>query len=76
MLPQTTSIWQHDSLPKASGKTGAVHYELVEKAVLSGCSTLVTISAATDLAIERARSCGLTLMPLSRPDAILRVATT
>ncbi|RZL19467.1 MAG: hypothetical protein EOP64_10490 [Sphingomonas sp.] len=25
MLPRTTSIWQHDSQPKASGRPGAVH---------------------------------------------------
>ena len=49
-------------------------YELVEKAALSGCPTLVTISAATDLAIARARSCGLRLMVLARPDAVLSVA--
>lgn len=48
-------------------------YELVEKAALSGCATLVTISAPTDLAIARARACGLTLVVLARPDAILTV---
>ena len=25
MLPRTSSIWQHDSQPNASGKPGAVH---------------------------------------------------
>lgn len=49
-------------------------YELVEKAALAGCATLVTISAATDLAISRARACGLTLVVLARPDAMLYVA--
>lgn len=49
-------------------------YELVEKAALSGCGALVTISAATDLAIARAKECGLTLVVLARPDAILTVA--
>ena len=48
-------------------------YELVEKAALAGCATLVTISAATDLAIARAKACGLTLVVLARPDAILTV---
>jgi FdhD protein len=48
-------------------------YELVEKAALAGCPTLVTISAATDLAIARARSCGLGLVILARSDAILSV---
>jgi FdhD protein len=49
-------------------------YELVEKAALSGCGTLVTISAATDLAIARAKECGLMLVVLARPDAILTVS--
>lgn len=49
-------------------------YELVEKAALAGCATLVTISAATDLAISRARECGLTLVVLARADAMLHVA--
>ena len=49
-------------------------YELVEKAALSGCATLVTISAATELAIARAKACGLTLVVLARPDAILTVS--
>lgn len=51
-------------------------YELVEKAALAGCAMLVTISAATDLAISRARECGLTLVVLARADAMLHVAET
>lgn len=46
-------------------------YELVEKAVLSGCPTLVTISAATDLAMACACGAGLQLVTLARADAIL-----
>lgn len=46
-------------------------YELVEKAVLSRCPMLVTISAPTALAIERAKSAGLRLVVLARPDAML-----
>ncbi len=46
-------------------------YELVEKAALSGCPTLVTVSAATDLALARASTAGLTLVSLARSDAIL-----
>jgi FdhD protein len=46
-------------------------YELVEKAALANCPTLVTISAATDLALARAASCGIGLIVLARPDAIL-----
>ena len=48
-------------------------YELVEKAALADCPTLVTISAATDLAIERAAACGLRLIVLARADAMLAV---
>lgn len=46
-------------------------YELVEKAVLGGCPMLVTISAPTSLAVERARASGLALRVLARPDALL-----
>ncbi|HEX7857135.1 MAG TPA: formate dehydrogenase accessory sulfurtransferase FdhD [Sphingobium sp.] len=46
-------------------------YELVEKAALSGCPLLVTVSAPTSLAIERAREVNLPLIVLARSDAIL-----
>lgn len=49
-------------------------YELVEKAVLAGCPTLVTVSAPTALAIDRAREAGLRLIALARRDAMLVVA--
>lgn len=51
-------------------------YELVEKAALADCPMLVTISAATDLALERAAGCGLRLVVLARADAILAVRST
>lgn len=46
-------------------------YELVEKAVLADCPLLVTISAPTRLAVERAASAGLPIVVLARPDAVL-----
>ncbi len=46
-------------------------YELVEKAVLSQCPLLVTISAPTRLAAARAAQAGLPLVVLARPDAVL-----
>ena len=46
-------------------------YELVEKAALAECPLLVTISAATSLALQRAREAGLRLVTLARPDAFL-----
>lgn len=46
-------------------------YEMVEKAVLSQCPLLVTISAPTALAMRRAAEAGLPLVVLARRDAIL-----
>jgi FdhD protein len=48
-------------------------YELVEKTVVAGCPTLVTISTATSLAAERAKAAGLTLIALARRDAMLQL---
>ncbi|UYO00808.1 MAG: formate dehydrogenase accessory sulfurtransferase FdhD [Devosia sp.] len=53
--------------------TARCSYELVEKTVRAGCPMLVTISAPTSLAAERARASGLTLVALARPDAALVV---
>jgi FdhD protein len=49
-------------------------YELVEKAAISGCTMLATISAPTDLALRRAQEAGLTLNVLVRSDALLSVS--
>lgn len=46
-------------------------YEMVEKSVRAGATTLVTISAPTSLAVDRAEEAGLTLIALARPDAAL-----
>lgn len=48
-------------------------FELVEKAILTDCPLLVTISAPTKLAVERAIDAGLELRVLARPDAMLAV---
>ncbi|MDZ3833314.1 MAG: formate dehydrogenase accessory sulfurtransferase FdhD [Sphingopyxis sp.] len=48
-------------------------YELVEKTVRAGCPMLVTISAPTSLAAERASAAGLTLVSLARDDSALIV---
>src|SRR3546814_8318314 len=48
-------------------------YELVEKTVRAGCPMLVTISAPTSLAAERAADSGLTLVALARTDSALIV---
>jgi FdhD protein len=52
--------------------TSRCSYELVEKAALSDCPMLATISAPTALALARARTAGLELRVLTRPDALLR----
>jgi FdhD protein len=51
--------------------TARCSYELVEKAALAGVPLLVTISAPTSLAVERAREAGLTLIALARSDSVL-----
>jgi FdhD protein len=51
-------------------------YELVEKTVIAGCTVLVTISTATSLAVEKARTSGLRLIALARPDAALEMTGT
>jgi len=54
--------------------TARCSYELVEKAALAGVPLLVTISAPTGLAIERAKEAGLTLVALARADSMLVVS--
>lgn len=49
-------------------------YELVEKTVRAGCPLLVTISAPTSLAADRAAAAGLTLVSLARTDSALLVS--
>ncbi|WP_374528903.1 formate dehydrogenase accessory sulfurtransferase FdhD [Novosphingobium sp.] len=53
--------------------TARCSYEIVEKAVRGGASTLVTVSLPTSLAVERARAAGLSLWVLARDDSVLRV---
>lgn len=51
--------------------TSRCSYELVEKAALSGCPLLVTISAPTALALDRAAGAGVRLVCLARADSLL-----
>jgi len=53
--------------------TARCSYEIVEKAVRAGATTLATISLPTTLAVERARAAGLSLWALARPDSALLV---
>lgn len=54
--------------------TARCSYELVEKAALAGIPTLVTISAPTSLAVERAKEAKLTLVALARSDSVLAMS--
>lgn len=54
--------------------TARCSYELVEKTVRAGCTMLVTISAPTTLAAERAKQAGLTLAVLARHDTALVIS--
>ena len=51
--------------------TARCSYEIVEKAVRSGATTLVTISLPTSMAVQRARAAGLSLWVLARDDSVI-----
>ncbi len=51
--------------------TARCSYEIVEKAVRGGATTLVTVSLPTSLAVERAQAAGLSLWVLGRDDSVL-----
>lgn len=52
--------------------TARCSYEIVEKAVRGGATSLVTVSLPTTMAVERARACGLSLWVLARDDSVLK----
>ncbi len=49
-------------------------YEIVEKAVRAGATTLATVSLPTSMAVERAKAAGLSLWCLARDDSVLCVS--
>jgi FdhD protein len=51
--------------------TARCSFELVQKAIIANCQALVTVSAATNLAIATAERHGLPLISLARPDGVL-----
>lgn len=54
--------------------TSRASFEMIEKTAIFGAGALVTISAPTSLAIERARKLGLTLVSVARDDAAILFA--
>ncbi|MFM5948966.1 MAG: formate dehydrogenase accessory sulfurtransferase FdhD [Novosphingobium sp.] len=53
--------------------TARCSYEIVEKAVRAGATTLVTVSLPTSMAVERTRAAGLSLWVLARDDEVTLV---
>jgi len=53
--------------------TARCSYEIVEKTVRAGATTLVTVSLPTSMAVERANAAGLSLWSLARDDSVLLV---
>ncbi|WP_254913074.1 formate dehydrogenase accessory sulfurtransferase FdhD [Novosphingobium sp. B 225] len=53
--------------------TARCSYEIVEKAVRGGATSLVCVSLPTSMAVERARVAGLSLWALARGDSVLQV---
>lgn len=53
--------------------TARCSYEIVEKAVRAGATTLVTVSLPTSMAVSRAETSGLSLWALGRDDSVLAV---
>ena len=53
--------------------TSRLSFEMVDKALVARAPMLVGISAPTTMAIDHARTHGLTLVALARPDAVLAV---
>ena len=51
--------------------TARCSYEIVEKVVRAGGTSLVTVSLPTDMAVQRARAAGLSLFCLARDDSFL-----
>lgn len=81
-------VGRHNALDKVTGaalrqgaaltpgfllSTARCSYEIVEKSVRAGATTLVTISLPTSLAVERAKAAGLSLWALARDDSVLLV---
>ncbi len=62
------------ALPIAEGfilSSARCSYEIVEKSVRAGATTLATISLPTSMAVQRAETAGLSLFCLARDDSVL-----
>ncbi len=80
-------VGRHNALDKAIGAlwragvepdggffviTSRCSFEMVAKAAIFGAATLVAVSAPTSLALDAARTCGVSLVAVARGDGALR----
>lgn len=63
----------HGLAPGFVLSTARCSYEIVEKAVRGGATTLVAISLPTSMAVARAEAAGLSLWALARDDSVVLV---
>ena len=56
--------------------TSRCSFEMAVKAALFGAGTLVSVSAPTSLALEKARAFGVTLIAVARSDSALSFSAT
>lgn len=73
-LDKLTGACARAGWPMAQGfvlMTSRCSFELVQKVIVSGCPLLVTVSAASTLAVDQAAAHGLRLISLARSDSFL-----
>lgn len=63
------ALLRRDGLPAQGlvlAVSGRIAYEIVQKAAMGGLPVIVAIGAPTDLAVDAARACGITLVGFAR----------
>ena len=81
ILAAYEDVGRHNALDKLIGSatpmngfvlvTSRLSFEMVDKALVLGTPLIAGVSAPTSMAIDHARTNGLTLVALARPDAML-----
>jgi len=65
------ALLRRDALPARDlilAVSGRVAYEIVQKAAMGGLPMIVAVGAPTDLAVDAARACGITVVGFTRDD--------
>jgi FdhD protein len=63
------ALLRRDALPANDlilAVSGRIAYEIVQKAAMGGLPVIVAVGAPTDLAVDAARECGITLVGFAR----------